>query len=203
MNPISRAANMLEPFKVVRKPGGVKFVWDRRFFIYSFLASQIGTMAFLIYIFLFMMKPIEGYEDFLSTWGIFLLFALVGGLIFMVIMLNIQGAIHVNQTQSKLEIFKGLSLNTRTYFLPFDTLEKIVLTAPSMFASGQTQSQGLLFEQVGIYLKTGEEIELPFARLEPAEALKVVKEIAEAAGIPAFDREGNPIHSLQPLGSRA
>ncbi len=196
----------LKNMKITRKPGRVKFVWDRRLIIYTFLASQIGTMALLIYVFLFMMKPIEGYEEFLSTWGIFLLFALIGGLIFMVIMLKIQGAIHVNQTQSKVEIFKGLSLNTRTHFLPFDTLEKIVLTTPTPFvtvsASAPSPSQRLLYEQVGICLKTGKEIELPFARLVPEEALKVVQEIAEAAGIPAFDREGNPIHSLQPLGSR-
>lgn len=204
MNPISSLANSLKPFKIVRKPGYVKFAWDKKVIVYLLLAGAILTLVLGFYISLLPTKPDEGYERLLSIWG-FLLFAVIGDVVFMAILLKLQGVIHVNQTQSKVEIFKGLGLNTRTHFLPFDTLEKVVLATPTPFltVSANASSQGLLYEQVGIYLKTGEEIELPFARLVPEEALKVVKEIAEAAGIPAFDREGNPIRFLQSLGSPA
>jgi hypothetical protein len=202
MNPIAGVANTLKPFKTVRKPGSVKFLWDMRLLIVVFLVGQIGTLALLLYLFLFMMKPTEGHEEFLATWGLLLLIV-IGAVVFTAIFLKLQGAIQVNQTQSRIEIFKGFGLSKLIHSLYFDTLEKIVLTSPLKIVSGLVPSQKLVYEQIGLYLKTGEEIQLPFAQLAPEEALKVVKEIAEAAGVPAFDREGNPIHSLEPLGSPA
>ena len=185
--------------KIVRKPGRVKFVWDYR----GVLGIEIVPMILVVFIPLFFLKPIEGYEQFLSAWGVELL---IGVLVVLcaVMYLKMQGIIHVNQTESKIEIFKGFGLSTRTHSLYFDTLEKIVLapTAPSLFAyklfeTKRTPPQ-VIHEQVGIYLRTGQKIELPFARLEPEEAVKVVKEIAETAGVPAFNSEGNLIHSLEP-----
>lgn len=199
---------MVRVMRIVRKPGRVKFIWDYRQFMLGGLKMEVVPLVIIVFIIFFPLKPIEGYEDFLSTWGTELLFGVL--LILLAFMyLKLQGIILVNQTESKIEIYKGFGLSTRVHSLYFDTLEKVVLapTAPSLFAyklfeTKRTPPQ-VVDEQVGIHLKTGEEIELPFARLEPEEALKVVKEIAEAAGIPAFDRAGNPIHPLQPLGSPA
>ena len=195
MNPISGIATILKPLNIVRKPGSVKFVWDKRVIIYLLLAGAILVLFIGFYFYGFMMKPNEGYEMFLALWGT-LLFSVIGDAVFIAIFLKMQGAILVNQTESKVEILKGLGLSNRIHSLRFDTLEKIIVTSctPLATVASSAESQEL-YQQVGIYLKTGKEIELPFARLVPEEALKVVQEVAEAAGIPAFDSEGNPIHS--------
>lgn len=187
----------LKMVKTIRKPGCVKYLWDKRLIIYVFLAGQVGTLALCFYVFVFMMKPVGSYKGLQDTWGFVLLMA-AGTAGITALLMRYQGKIQVNQTESKIEIFKGLGLNTCIHSLRFDTLEKIVLLSYDV-PKWLSKSSGPGIERIGIYLKNGKEIGLPFTQLPPGEGYEIVKEIAETAKLPAFDSEGNPIHSLKPL----
>ncbi|NIQ03306.1 MAG: hypothetical protein GWM98_25460, partial [Nitrospinaceae bacterium] len=145
------------------------------------------------YVFLSIMKPAEGSNEFLIAGGV-LLFVGIGTVVFTAVFLRLQGAVHVNEVKSMIEVFKGLGLSTRVHTLRFHTLEKMVLKSPAASRlRSDSPPPNVASDQIVIYLKTGEEIKLAFARLNRQQGLQVVKEIAELAGIPAFDGKGQPL----------